>query len=74
MQDTVALANCLYDLKSLSPDHVQEALQIFKDERFSQVQEQYEASKVNAKLIYGQVTHTNSSYTAPSVMKTTTII
>ncbi|KAK3807123.1 MAG: hypothetical protein JOS17DRAFT_822737 [Linnemannia elongata] len=54
MQDTVALANCLYDLKSLSPDHVQEALQIFKDERFSQVQEQYEASKVNAKLIYGQ--------------------
>lgn len=57
MQDAVALANCLYDLKSLSPDHIQEALQIFKDERFSQVQEQYEASKVNAKLIYGQVAH-----------------
>ncbi|KAF9144977.1 hypothetical protein BGX30_010799 [Mortierella sp. GBA39] len=54
MQDAVALANCLYDLKSFSPDHIQEALQIYKDERFSQVQEQYEASKVNAKLIYGQ--------------------
>ncbi|KAF8931524.1 hypothetical protein BGZ47_011797, partial [Haplosporangium gracile] len=54
MQDAVALANCLYELKSLSPDHIQEALQIYKDERFSQVQEQYEASKINAKLIYGQ--------------------
>ncbi|KAG9070921.1 hypothetical protein KI688_008464 [Linnemannia hyalina] len=54
MQDAVALANCLYELKSFSPDHIQEALQIYKDERFSQVQEQYEASKVNAKLIYGQ--------------------
>ena len=55
MQDAVALANYIYEMKSLSPQHIHEALAAYKDERFPQVQEQYAASKMNAKLIYGQV-------------------
>ena len=58
MQDAVVLANCLYDLRSLSPEGIREALQAYRDERFPHVKEQYEASKINAKLIYGQVRST----------------
>jgi len=55
MQDAVILANCIYDMKSTALDDVAEALQDFKDQRFSHVLGQYNASKINAKILYGQV-------------------
>ncbi|KAG0242751.1 hypothetical protein B0O80DRAFT_493938 [Mortierella sp. GBAus27b] len=54
MQDSVVLANCLYDLESLDPVHITETFQSYKDQRFPPVAEQYEASKMNAKILYGQ--------------------
>ncbi|KAF9906106.1 hypothetical protein EC991_000974 [Linnemannia zychae] len=54
MQDAVVLANCLYEMKSLEPEHIQAALDEFKEERFLKVKAQFAASKTSAKLIYGQ--------------------
>ncbi|KAH7051615.1 hypothetical protein BKA57DRAFT_503384 [Linnemannia elongata] len=54
MQDAVVLASHLYDLTSLTSEGIQEAFQAYRKERFPHVKEQYEASKINAKLIYGQ--------------------
>ncbi|KAG9065059.1 hypothetical protein KI688_002380 [Linnemannia hyalina] len=54
IQDAIALANSLYDIKSQSYQGVKEALQEFRDERYSKVKDQYEASKLNAKLLYGK--------------------
>ncbi|KAF9293692.1 hypothetical protein BGZ88_005021 [Linnemannia elongata] len=53
MQDAVTLANCLYDMKGLSPLDVKEAFEMYKEERYSKVKDQFSASKTNAKLIYG---------------------
>ena len=55
MQDAVVLANALYELKSLAPTDIQAALHAYRAERFPHVKEQYNTSKINAKLIYGQV-------------------
>jgi len=55
MQDAVVLANCLYDLGSLSPVHIHEALQDYKDQRYSVVKEVFERSKFNAIFLHGQV-------------------
>ncbi|KAK3847061.1 MAG: hypothetical protein J3R72DRAFT_379683 [Linnemannia gamsii] len=54
MQDAVVLANCLYEMKGLTPVDIKEALENYKDERFFRVKEQFNASKMSAKLIYGQ--------------------
>ncbi|KAG0320203.1 hypothetical protein BGZ97_000493 [Linnemannia gamsii] len=54
MQDAVVLANCLYEMKGLTPDDIDAALSEFKTERFVKVKAQFEASKMNAKVIYGQ--------------------
>ncbi|OAQ28367.1 FAD/NAD(P)-binding domain-containing protein [Linnemannia elongata AG-77] len=54
MQDAVVLANCLYEMKGLSPDDIKETLSAFKEERYSRVKGQCEASRMNAKLLYGQ--------------------
>lgn len=53
MQDAVTLANCLYDMKGLSLMDVNEAFEMYKEERYSKVKNQFSASKTNAKLIYG---------------------
>jgi len=55
MQDAVVLANCLYEMKALTPLDINSALEEFKHERYTKVKEQFAASKTNAKLIYGQV-------------------
>lgn len=55
MQDAVILANCIYEMKSTSQEDIAEALQDFKDQRFHHVMAQYNASKINAKVLYGQV-------------------
>ncbi|KAG0376744.1 hypothetical protein BGX24_007290 [Mortierella sp. AD032] len=54
MQDAVVLANNLYEMKDLSSDSINEALDTFKEERYSRVKEQFMASRTSAKLIYGQ--------------------
>ncbi|KAF9947506.1 hypothetical protein BGZ70_002642 [Mortierella alpina] len=54
MQDAVVLANALYELKSLAPKDIHAALNGYKVERYPHVKEQYDTSKINAKLIYGQ--------------------
>ncbi|KAF9119294.1 hypothetical protein BGW39_000398 [Mortierella sp. 14UC] len=54
MQDAVVLANSLYDMKSQTFEGVKDALQDYRDERYSRVVDQYEASKADAKIIYGQ--------------------
>ncbi|KAG0304659.1 hypothetical protein BGZ98_005231 [Dissophora globulifera] len=53
LQDAVILANCLYDLRPLSYEGIQETLKDFQAQRFSHVKTQYEASQFNAKLRYG---------------------
>ncbi|KAG0003201.1 hypothetical protein BGZ79_001423 [Entomortierella chlamydospora] len=54
LQDAVILANCIYDLKSLSSDDVSAAFDDYRDQRYSHAVEQYKVSKFNAKIIYGQ--------------------
>ncbi|KAF9343920.1 hypothetical protein BGX26_005023, partial [Mortierella sp. AD094] len=54
LQDAVILANCIYDLKSLSSDDISAAFEDYREQRYPFVVEQYEASKFNAKIIYGQ--------------------
>ncbi|KAG0284674.1 hypothetical protein BGZ96_010974 [Linnemannia gamsii] len=56
IQDAVALANSLYEINSSSQTYqgVKEALQEFRDERYFKVKDQYQASKLNAKLLYGK--------------------
>ncbi|KAF9142595.1 hypothetical protein BG015_000745 [Linnemannia schmuckeri] len=54
MQDAVVLANSLYEMKGLTSADIAEALDEFKNDRYSRVKEQFDASKMSAKLIYGQ--------------------
>ncbi|KAH7044691.1 hypothetical protein BKA57DRAFT_87270 [Linnemannia elongata] len=54
MQDAVVLANCLYEMKGLELSDISATLDQFKNERYLKVKAQYEASKTNARLIYGQ--------------------
>ena len=54
-QDAVVLANCIYDIESLSRDHIQDALLDFKAQRYDHVKEQFDKSKLNATILYGQV-------------------
>lgn len=60
MQDAVVLANCLRDLESSSPEAIHACFADFREQRFAHVKEQYEASQMNAKLIYGQVKKKNA--------------
>lgn len=57
MQDAVVLANCLYEMKGLELSDISATLDQFKNERYVKVKAQYEASKTNARLIYGQVSY-----------------
>ncbi|KAF9193446.1 hypothetical protein BGZ51_003250 [Haplosporangium sp. Z 767] len=54
MQDAVVLANVLYDLKSLAPEDISDALHDYQKQRYPHVKEQFEAGKTNAMLMYGQ--------------------
>ncbi|KAG0376746.1 hypothetical protein BGX24_007292 [Mortierella sp. AD032] len=55
LQDAVVLANCLYGMKGLTPDNINEALGTFRQERFGRVKSQYKSSRTSAQLLYGQV-------------------
>ncbi|GJJ77181.1 hypothetical protein EMPS_09540 [Entomortierella parvispora] len=54
MQDAVILANCLYDLKSLKHESIEEALQDYKQQRYPHVKFQEDNSNSNATLFFGQ--------------------
>ncbi|KAF9208690.1 hypothetical protein BGZ59_010490 [Podila verticillata] len=54
MQDAVILANCIYDLTALDTDSVATALKDYRDQRYPHVKSQYDASKMNAKILLGQ--------------------
>ncbi|KAG0293460.1 hypothetical protein BGZ96_002802 [Linnemannia gamsii] len=53
MQDSVLLANHIYDIYPTSFDNIKQALSDFKEERFDAVKEQYPQSYISAKLMYG---------------------
>lgn len=55
MQDAVILANCLYDMASIYPQNITAAFTDYHNQRHEHVVSQYEISKMNAKLMYGQV-------------------
>ncbi|KAG0284672.1 hypothetical protein BGZ96_010972 [Linnemannia gamsii] len=54
MQDAVVLANCIYEMKGLTPEDINEAFVEFKNERYPKLQAQYAASQTTANLLYGQ--------------------
>lgn len=62
MQDAVILANCIYDLTALDTDSVTAALKDYHDQRYPHVKSQYDASKMNAKILLGQVKTSASQY------------
>ncbi|KAG0366933.1 hypothetical protein BGZ54_004679 [Gamsiella multidivaricata] len=53
MQDAVVLANCLYDLESVTHENIQAALKNFREQRYDHVKTQHEASQFGAKIQYG---------------------
>jgi len=55
MQDAIILANCLYDLKSLSQNHIEAALNDYKEQRYGPVKTQFDQSMLNAIILNGQV-------------------
>ncbi|KAF9316903.1 hypothetical protein BG003_001433 [Podila horticola] len=54
MQDAVILANCLYDMASIHPHDITATFKDYRQQRHEHVVSQYETSKTNAKLMYGQ--------------------
>ncbi|KAF9208122.1 hypothetical protein BGZ49_009746 [Haplosporangium sp. Z 27] len=54
MQDAVILANCLYDLKSNSPEHITQAFASYKEQRYPQAKYQMDKSKNMGRILYGQ--------------------
>lgn len=55
LQDAVILANCIYDMTSIDQEAITETFKDFREQRYEHVKFQFERSKVNGKLIYGQV-------------------
>ncbi|KAG0051526.1 hypothetical protein BGZ83_003606 [Gryganskiella cystojenkinii] len=53
MQDAVVLANCLYELTSVTPETIKSALDDYRAQRLPHVKDQYARSKRNARILYG---------------------
>ncbi|KAF9281050.1 hypothetical protein BGZ74_002459, partial [Mortierella antarctica] len=54
LQDAVILANCFYDLESYDTKSITEAFKDYHGQRCKHVKTQYETSKLNSKLTFGQ--------------------
>ncbi|KAG0027871.1 hypothetical protein BGZ82_008724 [Podila clonocystis] len=54
-QDAAILANCIYDMTSTDPASITAAFKDYREQRYDHVKGQYDRSKVNAKIMYGQV-------------------
>ncbi|KAG0339065.1 hypothetical protein BG000_002914 [Podila horticola] len=57
-QDAVILANCIYDMTSTDPASITAAFKDYREQRYDHVKGQYDWSKVNAKIMYGQIIFT----------------
>lgn len=55
MLDAVVLANCLYELTSVTPETISQALEEYKVERMPHVKAMYARSKRNARVLFGNV-------------------
>ncbi|KAG0049271.1 hypothetical protein BGZ83_005912 [Gryganskiella cystojenkinii] len=53
MQDSVILANCLFDLRSNSIEHITEAMKSYKEQRYPHAKNQFEISQKLGKMMYG---------------------
>ncbi|GJJ74659.1 hypothetical protein EMPS_07017 [Entomortierella parvispora] len=53
MLDAVVLANCLYELTSVTPETISKALDEYKAERMPHVKAMYARSKRNARILMG---------------------
>ncbi|KAG0093805.1 hypothetical protein BGZ92_001550 [Podila epicladia] len=53
-QDAAILANCLYDMTSTDRAGITAAFKDYREQRYDHVKGQYDRSKVNAKIMYGQ--------------------
>ncbi|KAG0214658.1 hypothetical protein BGX28_001696 [Mortierella sp. GBA30] len=54
MQDSVILANCLYDLESMSTKDITAAFNDYKEQRYPFAKYQFDSSKTQAKILFGQ--------------------
>ncbi|KAF9583217.1 hypothetical protein BGW38_010003, partial [Lunasporangiospora selenospora] len=55
MQDSVILANCLYDIANCpTTENITAAFRDYQEQRFSHVKFQFESSKFQAKILFGQ--------------------
>ncbi|KAF9920249.1 hypothetical protein FBU30_009962 [Linnemannia zychae] len=54
MQDAVILANCLYDLKDLSPESITAAFEDYRNQRFNEAKKQVVISKLSSQICNGQ--------------------
>ncbi|KAF9105196.1 hypothetical protein BGX29_000470 [Mortierella sp. GBA35] len=54
MQDAVILANCIYEMVSLSNTDVEDALKSYKKQRYSFAKQSVASSSMAAKVLYGQ--------------------
>ncbi|KAF8945120.1 hypothetical protein BGZ47_003211 [Haplosporangium gracile] len=55
MQDSVLLANHIYDIHPTSLENIKAALNDYKEERFDAVKEQYPQSYISAKIMCGHL-------------------
>lgn len=55
LQDAVILANCFYDLESYDTKSITKAFKDYHGQRCKHVKTQYETSKLNSRLTFGQV-------------------
>ncbi|KAF9135809.1 hypothetical protein BG015_003218 [Linnemannia schmuckeri] len=53
MQDSVLLANHIYDIKPTNHENIKTALSEYKQERFNFIKDQYPVSHMSAKLLFG---------------------
>ncbi|KAF9942951.1 hypothetical protein BGZ65_001184, partial [Modicella reniformis] len=54
LPDAVILANCLYDLPSLSTQDITAAFNDYHEQRLPFVAYQFNASQTQAKILFGQ--------------------
>ncbi|KAF9281049.1 hypothetical protein BGZ74_002458 [Mortierella antarctica] len=53
-QDAAILSNCFYDMTSTDLASITAAFKDYREQRYDHVKGQYDRSKVNAKIMYGQ--------------------
>ncbi|KAF9193304.1 hypothetical protein BGZ50_007564 [Haplosporangium sp. Z 11] len=54
MQDAVILANCIYDMEEPTLENIKATFKAYKDHRYQEAKQQFENSKLVAKLMTGQ--------------------